>query len=68
MLYVQPYDLPGFYAPWPARLNPNVERARRHTKTWARDMDVLVRPSGLGTSSRIAELVGALGSALVSGW
>ena len=38
---MQPFHLPEFYMPWPARLNPCLERARAHTKAWARDMGML---------------------------
>ncbi len=34
----QPFTLPDFYVPYPARLNPHVEEARQHTKSWARAM------------------------------
>lgn len=37
----QPFSLPDFYVPYPARLNPHVEEARRHTKEWARRMHML---------------------------
>ncbi|MEE4541600.1 germacradienol/geosmin synthase [Streptomyces sp. V4-01] len=37
----QPFELPRFYVPYPARLNPHLERARTHTRTWAREMDML---------------------------
>lgn len=37
----QPFELPDFYMPWPARLNPNVEGAREHTKAWALKMEML---------------------------
>lgn len=37
----QPFTLPDFYQPYPARLNPNLEGARTHTKAWARDMGML---------------------------
>ncbi|SEN69712.1 terpene synthase family protein [Actinacidiphila rubida] len=37
----QPFELPRFYVPYPARLNPHLERARTHTKAWARTMDML---------------------------
>ena len=37
----QPFTLPDFYVPYPARLNPHVEEARRHTKEWARGMGML---------------------------
>ncbi|WP_225729599.1 MULTISPECIES: germacradienol/geosmin synthase [unclassified Nocardia] len=34
----QPFELPDFYTPYPARLNPNVEAARAHTRAWAAAM------------------------------
>lgn len=37
----QPFQLPRFYMPYPARLNPHLEEARRHTKEWARGMGML---------------------------
>ncbi|MFB7915694.1 germacradienol/geosmin synthase [Streptomyces sp. NPDC056061] len=37
----QPFTLPDFYVPYPARLNLHVEEARRHTKEWARGMGML---------------------------
>ncbi|RFU83528.1 germacradienol/geosmin synthase [Streptomyces triticagri] len=37
----QPFELPDFYVPYPARLNPHVESARRHTRSWARRMEML---------------------------
>jgi germacradienol/geosmin synthase len=37
----QPFELPEFYVPYPARLNPHLERARVHTKAWAREMGML---------------------------
>lgn len=37
----QPFELPAFYVPWPARLNPNVAGARVHTMAWAREMGML---------------------------
>src|SRR5881227_1335385 len=41
---MQPFELPEFYMPWPARLNPHVEGARRHSKAWAREMGILDTP------------------------
>jgi germacradienol/geosmin synthase len=38
---MQPFELPAFYMPYPARLNPNLETARTHSKAWARDMGIL---------------------------
>ncbi|MFD3541548.1 germacradienol/geosmin synthase [Streptomyces sp. NPDC058662] len=37
----QPFQLPDFYVPYPARLNPHLEDARVHTKRWARDLGML---------------------------
>jgi len=38
---MQPFKLPDFYMPWPARLNPNLESARSHSKAWAYEMGIL---------------------------
>lgn len=35
---MQPFRLPDFYMPYPARRNPHLEQARTHTKRWARTM------------------------------
>ncbi|MFD7394695.1 germacradienol/geosmin synthase [Streptomyces virginiae] len=37
----QPFQLPDFYVPYPARLNPHLEHARAHTKRWARGFGML---------------------------
>ncbi|MEV0371729.1 germacradienol/geosmin synthase [Streptomyces sp. NPDC050636] len=37
----QPFELPNFYTPYPARLNPHLEEARKHSKKWARSMGML---------------------------
>ncbi|MFF1914790.1 germacradienol/geosmin synthase [Streptomyces sp. NPDC058239] len=37
----QPFTLPDFYVPYPARLNTHVEEARQHTKEWARSIGML---------------------------
>ncbi|MGV9939767.1 germacradienol/geosmin synthase Cyc2 [Streptomyces sp. NPDC003401] len=37
----QPFELPHFYLPHPARLNPHVDEARAHSTRWARDMGML---------------------------
>jgi germacradienol/geosmin synthase len=37
----QPFELPEFYMPYPARLNPHLEAARTHSKAWARTMGML---------------------------
>ncbi|TDB97873.1 germacradienol/geosmin synthase, partial [Actinomadura sp. 7K534] len=38
---MQPFELPDFYVPHPARLNPHVAGARTHTMAWAREMKML---------------------------
>ncbi|WP_433246295.1 terpene synthase family protein [Actinomadura nitritigenes] len=38
---MQPFELPDFYVPHPARLNPHLERARAHSTAWARAMGML---------------------------
>lgn len=38
---MQPFELPDFYTPWPARLNPNLEASRIHSKAWAYEMGIL---------------------------
>ncbi|HET9257622.1 MAG TPA: germacradienol/geosmin synthase [Pseudonocardiaceae bacterium] len=40
----QPYELPDFYMPYPARLNPHLDTARAHTTVWAREMGMLDPP------------------------
>ncbi|MFC7591806.1 hypothetical protein ACFQYP_54965 [Nonomuraea antimicrobica] len=37
----QPFELPDFYLPYPARLNQHLEEARAHSRQWARDMGML---------------------------
>lgn len=41
---MQPFELPDFYVPYPARLNPSLETARAHSKSWAREMDMIDVP------------------------
>lgn len=40
----QPFELPEFYVPWPARLNPHLEGARVHSKAWARELGIIGAP------------------------
>ncbi|MFI8853832.1 germacradienol/geosmin synthase [Streptomyces sp. NPDC053499] len=37
----QPFELPDFYVPYPARLNPHVDQARAHSREWAGKMGML---------------------------
>ncbi|MFC8195722.1 germacradienol/geosmin synthase Cyc2 [Streptomyces sp. NPDC057298] len=46
----QPFELPHFYMPYPARLNPHVDEARAHTTEWARGMGML-EGSGIWTQA-----------------
>src|SRR5918999_393121 len=45
---MRPFELPDFYLPYPARLNPHLERARVHSPAWARRMGMLeaAKPGG----------------------
>ncbi|WP_435173125.1 terpene synthase family protein [Actinacidiphila sp. bgisy145] len=46
----QPFVLPAFYVPYPARLNPHLESAREHSKEWARRM-AMIEGSGVWAES-----------------
>jgi germacradienol/geosmin synthase len=41
---MQPFALPDFYMPYPARLNPHLEAARAHSKAWAYEMEIVDVP------------------------
>ncbi|KAA9157186.1 germacradienol/geosmin synthase [Amycolatopsis acidicola] len=41
---MQAFTLPDFYLPYPARINPNLERARAHSAAWAERMGMLDAP------------------------
>ncbi|MEU7133666.1 germacradienol/geosmin synthase [Streptomyces sp. NPDC046261] len=45
-----PFELPRFYTPYPARLNPHLESAREHSKAWARRME-MIEGSGIWDES-----------------
>jgi germacradienol/geosmin synthase len=45
---MQAFTLPDFYLPYPARLNPNLERSRAHSAAWAKDMGMLDAPKPSG--------------------
>jgi len=49
----QPFKLPEFYMPYPARLSPHVEGARAHSTAWAREMGML-EGSGIWTEADLA--------------
>jgi germacradienol/geosmin synthase len=40
----QPFVLPEFYMPYPARVNPHLEQARAHSKAWAYEQDMIDVP------------------------
>ncbi|WP_225410431.1 family 2 encapsulin nanocompartment cargo protein terpene cyclase [Stigmatella hybrida] len=48
----QPFQLPDFYVPWPARLNPHLEGARTHSKAWSYEMGIIGVPKD-GSSPEI---------------
>ncbi|CAJ65130.1 MULTISPECIES: family 2 encapsulin nanocompartment cargo protein terpene cyclase [Frankia] len=41
---MQPFTLPEFYVPYPARLSPHLEQAREHSREWARAMEMIDTP------------------------
>lgn len=43
---MDPFALPDFYVAHPARLNPNLSRARERSKAWCRRMEMLDIPQG----------------------
>ncbi len=45
----QPFSLPEFYLPWPARLNPHLHTAREHSTAWAREKE-MVAPAEAASS------------------
>jgi germacradienol/geosmin synthase len=45
---MQPFELPDFYMPYPARLNPSLEGAREHSRAWAYDMGILAADAAPG--------------------
>ena len=38
---MQPFELPDFYRPYPARLNPSLQLARVHSRAWAYEVGIL---------------------------
>ncbi|MDQ6616935.1 MAG: germacradienol/geosmin synthase [Actinomycetota bacterium] len=49
---MQPFELPDFYMPYVARLNPSLDAARVHSKAWAGDVGIL-GPTGDAGSPEI---------------
>jgi germacradienol/geosmin synthase len=49
------FELPDFYMPYPARLNPHVEGARAHSKAWAPRMGLLGPERGSAGGERWSE-------------
>ncbi|NUP22685.1 MAG: germacradienol/geosmin synthase [Streptomyces sp.] len=45
---MQPYELPDFYTPHPARLNPHLDTTRSHAKRWAHQMGMIGPPADPG--------------------
>ena len=45
---MQAFTLPDHYMPYPARINPHLERSREHSTAWARQMGMLdtAKPAG----------------------
>ncbi len=41
---MQAFTLPDFYVPYPARINPHLERSREHSTAWAGRMGMLQAP------------------------
>jgi germacradienol/geosmin synthase len=41
---MQPFTMPDFYMPYPARINPHLSSAREHSTAWARRMGMLDAP------------------------
>ncbi|MGH3611310.1 MAG: terpene synthase family protein [Pseudonocardia sp.] len=41
---MQAFTLPDFYLPYPARINPHLERAREHSTAWAKQLGMLDSP------------------------
>ncbi len=50
----QPFELPEFYLPWPARLSPHLETAREHSKAWARAMEMVNSDGAAGSNGAFA--------------
>ncbi|MEO5873540.1 MAG: germacradienol/geosmin synthase, partial [Streptosporangiaceae bacterium] len=38
---MQPFQLPEFYLPYPARLNPHVDATREHSRKWSYEVGIL---------------------------
>lgn len=47
-MLMQAFTLPDFYMPYPARINPHLERSREHSNAWAKRMGMLDAPKPSG--------------------
>ncbi|NUR89895.1 MAG: germacradienol/geosmin synthase, partial [Nonomuraea sp.] len=65
---MQAFQLPDFYMPYPARLNPHVERSRQHTMEWAGRMGMLSSPTPAGGLVWDEEALAAMDYALMCGY
>ena len=45
---MEPFVLPDFYMPYPARRNPHEEHARQHSNAWAKELGMLDTPGPSG--------------------
>ena len=61
---MQAFTLPDFYLPYPARINPHLERTRAHSDAWAQRMGMLDAPKPGGgvvwTAADLSEMDYAL--------
>jgi germacradienol/geosmin synthase len=64
----QAFELPDFYVPHPARLNPHVEGAREHSMAWARSMGMLDAPKPSGGVVWDEPALAAMDYALMCGY
>ncbi|NKQ58670.1 germacradienol/geosmin synthase [Amycolatopsis sp. K13G38] len=62
---MQAFTLPDFYLPYPARINPHLERTRTHSEDWARRMGMLDAPKPGGGVVWTAEDLSAMDYALM---
>ncbi|SFB50018.1 germacradienol/geosmin synthase [Amycolatopsis marina] len=65
---MQSFTLPEFYTPHPARMNPNLERAREHSTQWAKRMGMLDAPKPSGGLVWDEEKLAQMDYALMCGY